>query len=183
MNFQASRKKRHAAALRLPGTVAPPRTGGRRNPAVFLRFTTVFQTISLFYGDFPGNLRAVAFQLIAEFQRMFPFVGGQFDHDEVIKQFMLVKTFHSDAMMPFTQYPPHRNFQELNRYFICRSDGRSKEAVQNGKTYLRRWSEKSCRLWRFRGLSRRLPDRTGHGGMAGQRGQDGAFRKIRSILK
>ena len=35
MNFQASRKKRHAAALRLPGTVTPPRIGGRRNLADF----------------------------------------------------------------------------------------------------------------------------------------------------
>ena len=38
MNFQASRKKRHAAALRLPGTVTPPRIGGRRNLAAFFRF-------------------------------------------------------------------------------------------------------------------------------------------------
>ena len=37
MNFQASRKKRQAA-LRLSRNGNPPRTGGRRNLAAFLRF-------------------------------------------------------------------------------------------------------------------------------------------------
>ena len=51
-------------------------------------------------------------------------------------------------------YSPRRNFQEPNRYFICRFYGRSKKAVRNGKTFLRRWSEESGRLWRFRGPCR-----------------------------
>jgi len=69
-------------------------------------------------------------------------------------------------------YPPRRNFQEPNRYFICRFYGRSKEAVRNGKTFLRRWSEGSDRLWRFRGPCRG-DCRTGRvtRGTAGQSGQ------------
>ncbi len=38
-------------------------------------------------------------------------------------------------------YPPRRNFQDPNRYFICRFYGRSKKAVRNGMTFHRKRQE------------------------------------------